>query len=262
VQQELKNNAVQCDVFSTSDIAHMPALKARGALAHYAPPTASGIAPAFQSYADPGFYYPEGATLTLITCNTQAVKPEDRPKALTDLLDPRWKGRIALAHPAFSGCMGVWCTAVRKRYGWDFFEKLAKNNPRIGRSLNDTITMLNAGECAIGVSPSSTSLASAEKGNPIGLIYPTDGCSPCIGPSAVLAAAPHPNAARLFMDWLLGPGFGQMFADAGGVSVRTDVRPKQDARPIQEVPLLPLTVAEIGKGVPEVIEQWRDTFGN
>ncbi len=262
VQQELKNNAVQCDVLSTSDISHMPALKARNALANYVPPNATYISPVILGLSDPGYYYPMTTTLTLMTCNTQKVAADARPRTWTDMLDPRWKGQIALAHPAFSGCMGVWCVALRKAYGWEFFDKLAKNNPRIGRSLNDTITMLNAGECSIGVSPSSTSFASAEKGNPIGLIYPADGVSPCIGPSAVLAAAPHPNAARLFMDWLLGDEFAQMFADAGGVPVHTGVPPKPGTRPLDQVNLLTLSVAEIGKGVPEVTEQWRETFGN
>ena len=39
---------------------------------------------------------------------------------------------------------------MKKLYGWGFFEKLAKNKPQIGRSINDTVTMLNAGERMVG----------------------------------------------------------------------------------------------------------------
>ena len=56
--------------------------------------------------------------------------------------------------------------------GWAFFEKLAANNPRIGRSGNDPITMLNAGECVVGTGPASTSAVTAVRGNPIGIVYP------------------------------------------------------------------------------------------
>ena len=74
------------------------------------------------------------------------MKEADAPKNWTDLLDPKWKDKIALGHPGFSGYVGTWVVTLRKLYGWDFFEKLAKNNPQVGRSINDTVTMLNAGE--------------------------------------------------------------------------------------------------------------------
>ena len=47
LMQELKNQTPQCDVFSSTDIAHYPALKARGALAHYEPVNAAALAPPF-----------------------------------------------------------------------------------------------------------------------------------------------------------------------------------------------------------------------
>ena len=149
---------------------------------------------------------------------------------------------------------------MRTLYGWQYFDKLAKNNPRIGRSGNDPITLLNAGECVRGLGPLATTLLSASKGNPIAVQYPTDGSLLCIGPSAVLARAPHPNAARLFMNWLLSQECAQVCANAFVTPVREDVTFKPGAKPLSEVKLLRQTTAEIAKGVPEVIEQWRDTF--
>ena len=62
---------------------------------------------------------------------------------------------------------------MRKLYGWQFFEALAKNNPQIGRSINDTVTMLNAGERVIaGTGPVGTLMWSAQKGNPLAMILP------------------------------------------------------------------------------------------
>src|SRR3546814_18233130 len=91
---------------------------------------------------------------------------------------------------------------MRKLYGWEYFEKLEENNPQIGRSINDTVTMLNAGERAIGAGPSATTLISASRGNPLGLIYPEDGTLPIIPPSGILANTEHPNAANRFMAFL------------------------------------------------------------
>jgi iron(III) transport system substrate-binding protein len=260
LSQDLKNNAPQCDVFSTTDIAHMPALMQRKALANYSPPNAANLAPAFQGLGQDGWWYPNHSTLMLIIVNTLKVKPEEAPTSWTDLLDPKWKGRVAFGHPGFSGYVGVWTVEMRKLYGWDYFDKLAKNNPRIGRSGNDPITLLNAGECVVGLGPLATTLLSASKGNPIAAQYPTDGSMLCVGPSGVLAAAPHPNAARLFMNWLLSAECARVMAEAFQTPVREGAAQPAGARPLSDVKILRLTTEEIGKGVPEVIEQWRDTF--
>ena len=262
LMQDLKNQSPQCDVFSTTDIAHMPALMKREALANFTPANAAHMAPAFQGLGKDGFYYPTTSTLMLLIYNTQRVKPDQAPKAWTDLLDPKWKRRSAFGHPAFSGYVGVWCVALKRLYGWDWFDKLAKNKPQVGRSGNDPITMLNGGERDVGLGPLATTLLNVDKGNPIAVQYPTDGSVLCIGPSAVLANAPHPNAARLFMEWLLSKEFAQLCADRRVTPVREDVSEKPGMKPLSQVKLLRVTTAELQRGIPVVIEDWRDTFGS
>jgi iron(III) transport system substrate-binding protein len=262
LMQEIKNKTPQCDVFSSTDIAHYPALKARGALARYDPANAAALAPPFHGLGEAGFYYPVIASLQGIIYRNDKVLGADVPRRLTDLLDPKWKGQIATGHPAFSGYFGQFVVAVTKLYGWSFFEKLAKNNPRIGRSAGDPITLLNASECMIGLSAASVTLQTAEQGNPIGFVYPEDGTLLTIGPSAVLAEAPHPNAGRLFLEWLLGTEFAEASAREHMVPVRADAPAMLGGKPLSEIKLLTLTTAEIAKGIPEVVEQWRDTFGN
>src|SRR3546814_1271686 len=96
------------------------------------------------------------------------VCSSDLPTKWSDLTDPKWKDKITVGHPGFSGYVGTWVVMMRKLYGWEYFEKLEENNPQIGRSINDTVTMLNAGERAIGAGPSATTLISASRGNPLG----------------------------------------------------------------------------------------------
>jgi iron(III) transport system substrate-binding protein len=262
VMEELKNGAPQCDVFSTTDIAHMPALKQRNALAHYDAENAGALAAPFQGLGEPGYYYPTTASFQGLVYSTTHVKPDDVPRACTDLLDPKWKGRIGLAHPAFSGYFGQWVLAMRKLHGWEFFEALAKNNPRIGRSGNDPLTLVNAGECLVGTGPLSTAMQNVDKGNPVGFIYPEDSTVITVGPSAVLATAPHPNAARLFLEWLFSADYAQACAEWHLEPVRADAPPMKGTKRIGDFKSLALSTAEIAKGIPEVIEQWRDTFGN
>ena len=259
---ELKNNAPQCDVFSTTDISHMPTLKERSALAHFVPANAAGLLPEFKRLSDEGYYYVNSATNHFLIYNTDKVRAEDAPQSWPDLLDPKWKNQIALPHPAFSGCGGVWALGLRKTYGWGYFEKLAKNNPRIGRSFGDPVTLLTAGECRVAPGPANAVFPAVEKGNPIGIAYPTDGCSVCVAPSAVPASAPHPNAARLFLDWLLSDTYSQLSVERGSEPLRVGLVAKPGRKPVDQLGLIQLSVEEIRKGVPEVIEAWRDTFGS
>jgi iron(III) transport system substrate-binding protein len=64
----------------------------------------------------------------------------------------------------------------------------------------------------------------------------------------------------LFANWLMSIEFGKICAEARIDSVRAEVPPKAGAKPLSEVKLLKVTTAELTKEVPEVIEQWRDTF--
>jgi len=260
--QDLKNDAPQCDVFSSTDPAQYPALKKRGYLANYTPAGAATLLPAFANVSDPGYMYPSSATAHVLISNSIQVKPADAPKAWTDLLDPRWKSRVATGHPAFSGCTGIWVLALTKKYGWSYFEKLAKNNPRIGRSGNDPVTLINAGECLVGPAPGNTAFQQVDKHNPIAPVYPTDGATLCLGPSSVMASAPHPHAARLFMEWLMSDTFSKLSVANHGDPVHPGVALTSGQKPLDQVPILSLTVAEIAKGVPEIIEKWRDTFGS
>lgn len=260
--QDLKNNAPQCDVFSSTDVSQYTTLKKRNALAHYAPAGAATLLPVFKDASDPGYMYPATATAHLLIFNHQKVKPEEAPSKWPDLLEPRWKGLVATGHPAFSGCTGIWALALTKKYGWEFFEKLAKNNPRVGRSGNDPVTLINAGECLVGPAPVNTAFQQVDKGNPVKPVYPTDGATLCLGPSSVMASAPHPNAARLFMEWLLSDDFARLSVSNHGDPVHPGIPLTSGQKPLDQVPLLSLTTDEIAKGVPDIIERWRDTFGS
>jgi iron(III) transport system substrate-binding protein len=168
---------------------------------------------------------------------------------------------VSVAHPAFSGGAGVWALAMQKLHGWEFFKALARNNPRIGRSTQDTVTLLSGGECLVGPTWAPGAYRAVDKGNPIVIAQPTDGVVVMVFPSAIPAHAPHPNAARLFMEWLLSRGFSELIAMDGSEPIHADVPPRPDEPPLDGQTVIALTVDEIRKGVPEVIEQWRDLFG-
>src|SRR5258708_33479914 len=167
--QEQKAGAMQVDVFSSTDIGHYVALKEKGLLEKYVPDNASRVIEVYKNYDPDGFFTVTSAGLIGIGYNTAKLKEADAPKNWTDLTDPKWKDKIAVGHPGFSGYVGTWTVMMRKLYGWQFFEKLAKSNPQIGRSSNDSVTMLNSGERMVAATgyPAAI-LESVQKGNPLG----------------------------------------------------------------------------------------------
>ncbi len=260
--QDIKNNQTICDVFSSTDVGHYVRLKAEGRFDKYVPEASSKIVPAFQNFDPDGFYHTTSAGLVVLTYNTAKVKPEEAPKKWEDLLDIKWKGKVSTGHPGFSGYVGTWVLTMKKLYGWQYFEKLEKNKPQIGRSINDTVTALNAGERQVAAGADGSTLFSAARGNPLAVSYPTDGSVLIIAPSAIMKGSKHPNAAKLFMEFLYSVEAAKINAKHFGIPLRPEVPSPPGAKPISEIKTVRPTVAEIDKGIPEVIEQWRDTFGN
>ncbi len=260
--QDLKNNQIVCDVFSSTDVGHYVRLAAEGKFEKFTPESESKIVPAFRNFDPAGFYHTTAAGLVVLTYNTTKVKPEEAPKKWQDLLDIKWKGKVSTGHPGFSGYVGTWVLTMKNLYGWSYFDKLEKNKPQIGRSINDTVTALNAGERQVAAGADGSTLFSAARGNPLAVSYPSDGSVLIISPSAIVKGTKHPNAARLYMEYLYSVEAAKINAKHFGIPLRPEVPSPAGAKPISEIKTIRPTVAEIDKGIPEVIEQWRDTFGN
>ncbi|WP_233870631.1 ABC transporter substrate-binding protein [Paraburkholderia adhaesiva] len=262
VSEELKAGAVQVDVLSSTDIGHYVYLKDHRALAQYTPENADKVLGLYQHYDPDGYYFVTSAGLIGMVHNPSRLKLADAPKNWTDLTAPKWKDGIALGHPGFSGYVGTWAVMMRKLYGWQFFDSLAKNNPQIGRSINDAITMINVGERLIaGTALMATAAESRQKGNPLAMIYPTDGTVLILAPSGIMKGSKHPNAAKLFMEYLLSVDASKIWVDHFFESIRPEVAAAPDIKSANELKVIRPDSDEIVKGIPEVIEQWRNTFG-
>ena len=261
-QQDAQANAPVASIFSSTDVGHYADLKKRGMLVPYTPKNAANMVDSLKPYNDKeGQYWVTAAALMLLTYNTSMVSEKDAPKNWTDLLDPKWKGKVSIGHPGFSGYVGTWVVLMNKLYGWDYFTKLEKNQPQIGRSVNDTVTMLNSKERLVAAGPEATTLLSRDKGNPLGVIYPTDGALLMVSPSGIPKNAPSPNAAKLYMEYLLSKEAAEIQVKAHSLAVIKGIAPAPGAKPLEQIKVVRPTEEEILKGIPEVKEKFRDTFG-
>jgi len=262
VSQELKAGAVQVDVLSSSDVGHYAYLKERNLLERVVSENAGKVLEPYRNYDPDGYYVVTTAALIGMVYNTARLGRADAPRNWSDLTDPKWKDKIAVGDPGFSGYVGIWAVMMRKLYGWRFFEGFAANNPQIGRSINDAITLLNSGERLIaGTGLVGTAAESIQKGNPLAVIYPSDGTVLILAPSAILKGVRHPNAARLYLDYLLSADASKIWADHFFEPIRPDVAPSPVVRPGGALKTVHPSAEEIIKGIPEVATHWRTTFG-
>jgi iron(III) transport system substrate-binding protein len=167
-----------------------------------------------------------------ILVNTDLVKPADEPKSWRDLADPKWKGKILSDEVRALGGGSVFFFVTEHAFGDDFHRKLAQQQIQFSRDLRLSERRVARGEFSIWI-PQVLSDVPQLKGLPVKLIIPEEGCTYVTYELALLKNAPHPNAARLLMEFFLEPEAQLIYANGGnGVTVKgiaeqvpADIRP-------------------------------------
>lgn len=262
LSQDMRAGVAQCDVFSSTDVGHSLFLKREGKYLQYRPKNVQAMLPVLRDMDPDGYFSAAFPGVWLMSYNSAKVRPADAPQSWKAAIDPKWKDQLAIGHPSYSGAIGTLAVMLRKMYGWDYFTALEKNKPLIGRSSDDPVTALNAGERTVGLgTPIGTVLLSASRGNPISLIYPEDGSLLLVAPSGIPKNAPHPNAAKLFIEFMGSREYSVVLTQYFSLPMRADVPPPPGARPLDQIKVVSPSTQEVEAGIPEVKELWRDTFG-
>jgi iron(III) transport system substrate-binding protein len=82
-----------------------------------------------------------------------------------------------------------------------------------------------------------------------------------VSASGILKNAPAPNAGKLFMEYLLSREGNEVMVQQHQDPVNKHVKPMAGAKSIADVKTIRPTPIEIEKGIPEVKELFRETFG-
>ncbi|KDC35499.1 ABC transporter substrate-binding protein [Bordetella bronchiseptica] len=256
---ELQNNAANCDSLGTTNLLHYTELKKINALMAYRPTGAEHLPEAFRGL-DPDNTFHVGA-ISITSINFQSQKVPNPPESWQALLDPAWAGKITVGSPASSGDVAHWALAMRLKYGDDFFKKFAAQKPKVGQSNVDTVTDILAGERVVGAAaPFSYSLTQKAAGQPVDVKVPTDDAILNLGLTAIPAKAPHPNAAKLFTDFLYSTEVLQILARNYWPTLRTDV-PWAEGRSLESLKWFRNPTDDLTKQINDTIALWRSTVG-
>ena len=177
---------------------------------HGGVPNARNLRPPFVADA---FAVPAWVQVVCTLVNTSLVKPGDEPKAWKDLLDPKWKGKIITDDMRATGSGQTVFAVLYKTYGPEFLEKLKAQDMGIGRDLQEDSRRVARGEYSIFINQ-IIAFASPLKGLPVKVATMDDGCPYTPIQGAILKGAPHPNAARLFINHLISKDSQVTYAKA------------------------------------------------
>jgi iron(III) transport system substrate-binding protein len=261
IGQEYSSNVHAVDVVNTADQSHVIVWKKNGWLAQYLPEEV------VKNY-DKQYYDPEGfevVTRVLVSpfgVNTSMVKMEDAPKSFADLLDPKWKGKMVKAHPAYSGTIMNATFQIARDLGWGYLEKLAKQSILQVQSATDTPKKIALGERAIMIDGAGyLVIREKEAGKPVDVIYPTEGTPVATSPSVIFKAAPNPNAAKLFFSWMHGREGQQLLIDyARQYSANKQAVEKPGVKKLGEFKLMKEDPAGVEKGAEEIKRKYAQIF--
>lgn len=264
--KEQGSNVKKADVIHTSDASNFLTMRTSGFIAPYRPKGVDAFAPALrQATIDPdGYWLALRLSPWVIVYNTTKVREGDAPKGWKDLLDPKWKGRAVLAHPAAIGSVVVWMQALLPLLGADYLPKLAKNEPLIVQSGIDVAAKTIAGERDVGAGTLHyNAFVPAQKGNPIKSVFTSEGVLLIVSPQALVKDAPHPNAAKLFLEFSLSREAQQFLVSTAGLhSPRGDVTLPDGQVDLTTVKTIIADPAAVERAREALQKQFKDVFGS
>jgi iron(III) transport system substrate-binding protein len=250
------------DAIQLSDIGFVLDFQKKGGYLQYVSPEAAAYKPDYKSKPE-GFWTWGAVIMSGLAYNPNVVSAAEAPKTWEDALDPKWTDQISVK-VANSGLQHVTWYELRRVLGPDYFKKLAALKPRAFDSYvqqYDRVT--NRQDKLIHTAQYSGYLEFKAKGAPIEYVYPATGLPAGPETYGLVSDAPHPNAAHLFMDWLLSvPGQSALSAALFVNSPRSDVPPPAGGVSVRDLKLLfPSDWADFVASRPAFVREWDKLTG-
>jgi iron(III) transport system substrate-binding protein len=237
----------RCDVHWNNEILSTIRLQRQGLLDPYASPSAKPY-PAWTQAKDQT-WHAFAARARILVVNTKLVPDAgQRPRSLLDLTDARWKGKVAMAKPQF-GTTATQAACLFDVLGPDkaraYYLGLRANGIQVVSGNKQVAEGVGQGQFAVGVTDTDDAIAEVEAGRPVAIVFPDrDGHKdlPRMGtlfiPNtlAVVRGCPHPEGARLLVDYLLSPEVEKSLAESEShqIPLNPEVKaalPKEIERP-------------------------------
>jgi iron(III) transport system substrate-binding protein len=199
----------------------------------------------------------------VVAYNTDKVTT--KPTGYEDLLNKKYQNKIGHDTPKTSGSLLYFMGTLLqdKDFGEDYFKRLKENLPQIQTSTQTTKKIAN-GELDMGITIDFTvrKLLKENPGAPIDYIYPKDGVVLVPSPIAIFKDIPHPQAAILFVRYVLSKRGQTSLRDLGGfMPVRLDVNPPERITSITQLKVIPSDKEWIREQKDYIISKFIEIYG-
>jgi iron(III) transport system substrate-binding protein len=238
IMSERQAKTYLADALQLSDMGFVLDFQKKNGYRPYISPEMAAYKPGYKS--QPEGYWTWGAIIMSgIAYNSTTVSKDEAPKTWEDVLDPKWTDAVNVK-VSNSGLQHETWYELRQILPPDYFKKFAAIKPRAFDSYVQQYQRIVNGEDKIVHSAQySGYLEFKAKGAPVEFVYPATGLP--AGPETwgLVSDAPHPNAAELFLDWLLSAPGQKAYGDALFLnSPRDDVPPPPGGVSVKELKLL------------------------
>jgi iron(III) transport system substrate-binding protein len=240
VNAEIDARHVTFDVMLAANVAAWVQMTRDGKIMQYQSPEYA----AYPAGAKQDGYWAASQAIGVIPVyNKTILKPADAPKAWSDLLLPRFADHKMAIQNAAAGTQFNWTYLLERRLGPEYIARFAAQKPVVMATGAQMVDGITRGEILLGAALDHwRGFGKAAQQSGLVAVYPSEGMPLTLAPVGIIAGAPHPNAARLFIDFILSQE-GQRLLDTelyGMYSMRPDVPPPAGQKPLAEAhPLLP-----------------------
>jgi ABC-type Fe3+ transport system substrate-binding protein len=229
IEQQLANKRMETDLAIFQTIQDFVRWKKAGALLLFKPEGSDAIDPAYKD--EDGAFSAVSVNTVVYAYNTARVSPAEVPKSALDFLKPLFQGQLITTDPAEDDAGLSVFNLIVEKYGWDYMDKYMAQKPAFVTSGHaDVSNAIAAGEKLATFDSTSTTPRLKAQGKPIEPVFSQADPTPVflVG-AAIFKDAPHPNAAKLYLNWYLAK---EQQSRSGTFSPRADVPPPPGYAPL------------------------------
>ncbi|WP_020584956.1 putative 2-aminoethylphosphonate ABC transporter substrate-binding protein [Endozoicomonas elysicola] len=244
----------------------MALLKQEGVLATYTP---AGLNDIKSELVDPETgkaWFGNQAFFNVVCYNEAVAKANNLPKpeSWQDLLNPVYKGQIAMPNPASSGTgymqVSAWLQSMGEEEGWSYMSGLDNNIAHYTHSGSKPCVQAAMGEVAIGISQAIRGAQLKTKGAPLDLIMPEGGIGWDVESVGMVKGTAREKAARTLVNWSLTAKANEQYAEAYAVVGHKEVHKPVANYPDVESAMVSMDFGAMASGRKQVLKEWSERF--